>query len=100
MGDHGAQKMVERVARYVPNGDWLDIGVGNGSLLFTAAEWGYGAVATDLRTENVEKLRNLGFEAYSDDIENIAAIERFRLSAWPMSWSTSHFRDDLPPCIA
>ena len=70
-------KMVERVARYVPNGDWLDIGVGNGSLLFTAAEWGYGAVGTDLRTENVEKLRNLGFEAYSDDIENIAAIERF-----------------------
>jgi protein O-GlcNAc transferase len=27
--------------------------------------------------ENVEKLRNFGFEAYSDDIENIAAIERF-----------------------
>ena len=29
------------------------------------------------RTEDVEKLRNLGFEAYSDDIENIAAVERF-----------------------
>jgi SAM-dependent methyltransferase len=70
-------KMVERVARYVPNGDWLDIGVGNGSLLFTAAEWGFGAVGTDLRTENVAKLRNLGFEAYSDDIEDIAAVERF-----------------------
>ncbi len=48
-------KMVERVARYVPGGDWLDIGVGNGSLLFTAAEWGFGAVGTDLRTENVTK---------------------------------------------
>jgi len=70
-------KMVERVARYVPGGDWLDIGVGNGSLLFTAAEWGFGAVGTDLRTENVTKLRNLGFEAYSDDIENIGAVERF-----------------------
>ena len=70
-------RMVARVAHYVPGGDWLDIGVGNGSLLFTAAEWGFGAVGTDLRTENVDKLRNLGFEAYSEDIEQIDAVDRF-----------------------
>jgi protein O-GlcNAc transferase len=70
-------RMVERIARYAPGGDWLDIGVGNGSLLFTAAEWGYRAVGTDLRTENVETLRKIGFEAYACDIEEIEAVDRF-----------------------
>lgn len=70
-------RIVERVARYAPGGDWLDIGVGNGSLVFTAAEWGYKAVGTDLRTENVETLRKLGFEAHCSDIEEIDAVDRF-----------------------
>lgn len=70
-------RMVERVARHAPGGDWLDIGVGNGSLLFTAAEWGYKAVGTDLRVENVEMLRKIGFEAHACDIEEIDAVDRF-----------------------
>ncbi len=70
-------RIVERIARYAPGGDWLDIGVGNGSLLFTAAEWGYQAAGTDLRTENVALLRQLGFEAHCKDIEEIDATDRF-----------------------
>jgi predicted O-linked N-acetylglucosamine transferase (SPINDLY family)/SAM-dependent methyltransferase len=70
-------RIVERMARHAPRGDWLDIGVGNGSLVFTAAEWGYTAVGTDLRTENIETLRKLGFEAHCRDIEEIDAIDRF-----------------------
>lgn len=70
-------RIVERIARYAPSGDWLDIGVGNGSLLFTAAEWGYRAAGTDLRTENVALLQKLGFEAHCKDIEEIEAADRF-----------------------
>lgn len=70
-------RIVERIARHAPSGDWLDVGVGNGSLLFTAAEWGYGAVGTDLRSENVALLRKLGFEAHCNDIDEIDAVDRF-----------------------
>ena len=72
-------RMVERVARYAKGGDWLDIGVGNGSLLFTAAEWGYRVVGTDLRSENVNKLRGMGFEAYCADIHELDAEGRFNV---------------------
>jgi hypothetical protein len=51
-------RIVATVAGYVPKDDWLDIGVGNGS---QAAEWGFTAVGTDLRTENVAKLQNHNF---------------------------------------
>ena len=72
-------RMVERVARHAKGGDWLDIGVGNGSLLFTAAEWGYRVVGTDLRTDNVNKLRGMGFEAYCADIHELDAEGRFNV---------------------
>lgn len=70
-------RIVERVARFAPAGDWLDVGVGNGSLLFTAAEWGFRAVGTDLRSENVALLHKLGFEAYCKDIDEMDAGDRF-----------------------
>src|SRR5262249_40155682 len=46
-------RIIERVARHAPDGRWLDVGFGNGSLLFTAEEWGYMPVGLDLRGENV-----------------------------------------------
>jgi protein O-GlcNAc transferase len=70
-------RMVERVARHVMNGDWLDIGFGNGSLLFTAAEWGFRPVGADLRQDNVATLRKLGFEAHADPIERLQDSGRF-----------------------
>jgi protein O-GlcNAc transferase len=42
-------RIIERIARHAPDGRWLDIGFGNGSLLFTAEEWGYMPVGLDLR---------------------------------------------------
>ena len=53
-------RMVERAARYAQGGSWLDIGFGNGSLLFTAEEWGYVLVGLDLRKDNVHALKQLG----------------------------------------
>jgi protein O-GlcNAc transferase len=63
-------RMIERVARHAaPPGRWLDVGFGNGSLIFTAAEFGYTAVGLDLRAENVDALKRLGFEAHRAPIE-------------------------------
>jgi len=56
---------------------WLDIGAGNGSLLFTAEEYGFIPVGVDLRSGNVEMLRRLGYEAYCKDfrqLDNVAAF--------------------------
>ena len=75
-------RIVERVARYAPAGEWLDIGTGNGSLLFTAAEWGYDTLGMDRRIDTVERLLKLGFKAFWNDIETIEDVEasdRFRV---------------------
>ena len=63
-----SSKMVERVARFAENGRWLDVGFGNGSLLFTAQEWGFDPVGLDLRRESVEAMEKLGIEAHCIDI--------------------------------
>ena len=55
-------RIVERVASYVSNGVWLDVGFGNGSLLLTAQEWGFEPVGVDLRRDNVEDLQKRGVE--------------------------------------
>ena len=68
-------RIVERVARHVPAGEWLDIGTGNGSLLFTAAEWGYDLLGMDRRIDTVERLLKLGYKAFWNDIESIEDVE-------------------------
>jgi SAM-dependent methyltransferase len=70
-------RIVERIARHVPDGHWLDVGFGNASLLFTAEEWGYTPVGIDLRKDNVEALQKLGIEAHCLDIEDMDADARF-----------------------
>ena len=62
--------VVERVTAFAgaPPGRWLDVGFGNASLLFTAAEWGYRPVGIDLRAASVAKLQSLGFEARCCDL--------------------------------
>jgi SAM-dependent methyltransferase len=70
-------RMVERVARYAPIGAWLDVGFGNGSLLFTAQEWGFTPVGLDLRRANVEALQSLGIEAQCCDVAAFEGSGRF-----------------------
>jgi protein O-GlcNAc transferase len=70
-------RMVARVAQHVADGDWLDIGFGNASLLFTAAEWGFKPVGSDLRVNNVEVLRTIGYEVYAEPIEQLKDTGRF-----------------------
>ncbi|MBF0461939.1 MAG: class I SAM-dependent methyltransferase [Magnetococcales bacterium] len=74
---HISARIIEKVARQIDQGDWLDVGFGNGSLLFTAHEWGYTPVGIDLREDNVRILRSLGFEAHSIPIETFDHPDRF-----------------------
>jgi SAM-dependent methyltransferase len=70
-------RMVEGVARYIKSGFWLDVGFGNGSLLFTAEEWGFTPVGLDLRPSSVEAMKKLGIEAYCLDIAALDEPEHF-----------------------
>ncbi|MBV8393850.1 MAG: class I SAM-dependent methyltransferase [Alphaproteobacteria bacterium] len=74
-------RIVERVARHVSShvspGDWLDVGFGNGSLLFTAQEWGFGALGLDLRPSSVEAMQRLGIEARCADLTTLDEPGRF-----------------------
>ena len=72
-------RIVARVARYAKAGSWLDVGFGNGSLLFTAEEWGYTPAGLDLRKENVTSLTQLGYEAYCMPIEELDYPDRFNV---------------------
>lgn len=61
-------RMIEKVLPYAAQGYWLDIGFGNGSLLFTAQEYGFNPVGIDLRVSNVNQLKNLGIQAHCSDV--------------------------------
>jgi len=74
-----SSRMVERVARYAPGGNWLDVGFGNGSLLFTAEEWGYVPAGLDLRKDSVQLLKQLGYEAHCLPVEELDYCDRFNV---------------------
>lgn len=69
-------KMVEKVLPYVDAGVWLDVGFGNGSLLFTAQEYGFRPVGVDLRRDNVDVMNSLGIEAYCESLEGVKLAEK------------------------
>jgi protein O-GlcNAc transferase len=70
-------KIIEKVARHRSTGDWLDIGFGNGSLLFTAEEFGFRPVGADSDIAKVEALKKFGIESYAQDFETLPMAGRF-----------------------
>jgi SAM-dependent methyltransferase len=50
---------------------WLDIGCGNGGLVFTASEFGFEATGIDLREEAVKRISALGYTAMRGTILNV-----------------------------
>ena len=80
-GRHAAAPRVAAVARHIGplNCDtaWLDVGFGNGSLLFTAAEWGFEPVGLDARADQVAGLHQLGLEAHRGTLESFDPPGRF-----------------------
>jgi SAM-dependent methyltransferase len=70
-------RMIEKVLPYKPAGEWLDVGFGNGSLLFTAEEYGFTPVGLDLREDNVAKLSRFGIQGYCQDLTRLEFDGRF-----------------------
>ncbi|MDO9382116.1 MAG: methyltransferase domain-containing protein [Hyphomicrobiaceae bacterium] len=64
-----SSKIVHRVSQLAPQGIWLDVGFGNGSLLFTASEFGYHSVGLDIRADNISAMKEFGIEAHELCIE-------------------------------
>lgn len=54
-------QVIERILRYGPGETWVDVGVGNGGLLFTAAEYGFDVRGIDLRPFVIAPLRQFGY---------------------------------------
>jgi 2-polyprenyl-3-methyl-5-hydroxy-6-metoxy-1,4-benzoquinol methylase len=63
--------VIDTVGRFRPalGGRWLDVGFGNGSLLTTAEEFGYAVVGLDARAQNVQLLREAGYETHAVDFQ-------------------------------
>lgn len=70
-------RLIDKVLPYADRGAWLDVGFGNGALLLTAAEYGFEAVGMDLRSDNVDILRQLGVQAHCLDITQWQQPGRF-----------------------
>ncbi len=66
---HISARMIERVLPYQSSGVWMDIGIGNGSLIFTAEEFGFDVIGFDLRQSSVDTLRKLGYKGYCADFQ-------------------------------
>lgn len=70
-------RMIERVLPHKSEGEWLDVGFGNASLLLTAKEFGFKPFGVDLRSVNVERARKMGVYAEAIDITELAGENRF-----------------------
>ena len=74
-------QVVERITASLAgaSGKWLDVGFGNGSLLFTAQEWGFEAIGLDLRDEAVAAIRGFGVAAEAARLQDVAGERVFRV---------------------
>lgn len=72
-----SSKIIDKIFNYKSDGYWLDIGFGNGSLLFTAHEYGYIPVGLDLRKQNISQMKYFDIECYDKDIEEFQYKQRF-----------------------
>lgn len=66
-----ASRIIEKVLPYISEGSWLDVGFGNGSLLFTASEYGFTPIGLDLREDTVKIMSSIGIESYCKDIAEV-----------------------------
>ena len=67
---HISARMIDKVLPYANDGNWLDVGFGNGSLLFTAQEYGFTPVG-NLRRDNAQRLAAFGIRTYCEDVAGL-----------------------------
>ena len=73
---HISARIIEKILPYTREGYWLDVGFGNGSLLFTAQEFGFTPIGVDIRRENAEKLASLNIRSYCEDFKKLNIAEK------------------------
>ena len=66
-----SSQLIEKVLPHKSSGTSLDIGFGNGSLFFTALEFGFDAVGVDLRKDSVDAMKRLGLQAHYQLLETV-----------------------------
>ena len=62
---------VRKVASVIDSGTWLDVGFGDGSLLLTAAEWGFEPVGLDARSDTADRMEALGITVLTGQLANV-----------------------------
>lgn len=72
-----SSRMIEKVLPFASSGNWLDVGFGNGSLLFTAREYGFVPTGIDLRLESVKELSAFDIKSYCVDIDELSTDDVF-----------------------
>lgn len=73
-----ASRMVEKVTSAgVNDGPWLDVGFGNGALLFAAAEYGFDPVGLELRKDSAETMSRIGVESHCISIDEFKPDKEF-----------------------
>jgi SAM-dependent methyltransferase len=70
-----AARIVDKVVPFQSDGRWMDVGFGNGALLFAAKEYGFHPIGVDLRADNVKLMQGLNIEAYCEDIHTLKLPE-------------------------
>lgn len=68
---------IDKITPLMSRGRWLDVGFGNGGLLFTAAEYGYRTTGIDLRQSTVDAMNQIGIEAHCCDITDFNQETKF-----------------------
>lgn len=71
-----SSRVIEKVLPFASAGIWLDVGFGNGSLLFTAKEYGFVPLGTDLRVQNVDEMSRLGIQAVCVTLDELKLSEK------------------------
>lgn len=76
-GRLASARIVEHVSRFAHEGEWLDVGFGDGTLLMAAQEYGYDVSGIDLRAKSVEELLKFGIRAEVADLASFVTAKRF-----------------------
>lgn len=76
---HVSARMIEKCLPYVSAGSWLDVGYGNGSLLFTAQEYGFEVHGLELRESSIAAMSKYGIGVTKADINELDSDRKFNV---------------------